>query len=152
MSGEKAGWVKSTATTTWSSSQLNLFAWSAIICSGLKKFPDEFGNCGEAVGHVIATAATLADHLESASGHALLDHSRTSPSPKMAFQALVNGADCGPSTALQNLGKQFDRDRGVQQVCKLLAQHHKAVYSTIVSLQDLFARPGPSREVGWRLG
>ncbi|KAH7108490.1 TPR-like protein [Auriculariales sp. MPI-PUGE-AT-0066] len=44
----------------------------------------------------------------------------------MAFQALVNNADCGPSTALQNLGKQFERDRGVQA--------------------DLFGRAGSSRE------
>ncbi|KZV86215.1 TPR-like protein [Exidia glandulosa HHB12029] len=33
----------------------------------------------------------------------------------MSLQALVNGADCGPSNALQGLSKQFERDRGVQQ-------------------------------------
>ncbi|EJD35295.1 TPR-like protein [Auricularia subglabra TFB-10046 SS5] len=44
----------------------------------------------------------------------------------MSLQALVNNADCGPSTGLQGLSKQFERDRGAQN--------------------DLFARPGSSRE------
>ena len=35
----------------------------------------------------------------------------------MSLSMLVGGADCGPSNALQGLSKQFDRDRGLQQVC-----------------------------------
>lgn len=34
----------------------------------------------------------------------------------MALPALVSGADCGPLNPLQSLSKQFDRDRGIQQV------------------------------------
>jgi hypothetical protein len=45
----------------------------------------------------------------------------------MAFQALVNNADCGPSTALQNLNKQFDRDRGVQAVRLPPSDHTSAM-------------------------
>lgn len=43
----------------------------------------------------------------------------------MALPMLFNGQDCGPSNPLQGLTKQFDRDRGIQQVaclrCGLLA-------------------------------
>jgi hypothetical protein len=35
----------------------------------------------------------------------------------MSLPLLVSGADCGPINPLQNLGKRFDQDRGVQQVC-----------------------------------
>jgi peroxin-5 len=38
----------------------------------------------------------------------------------MSLSALINGADCGPSNALQSLTKRVDVDRGVQQV----GQHH----------------------------
>ena len=34
----------------------------------------------------------------------------------MSLSMLVGGADCGPSNPLQGLSKQFDRDRGLQQV------------------------------------
>jgi peroxin-5 len=34
----------------------------------------------------------------------------------MALPMLINGADCGPSNALQGLTKNFDHDRGLQQV------------------------------------
>ncbi|KAH8814747.1 hypothetical protein DL96DRAFT_1624811 [Flagelloscypha sp. PMI_526] len=33
----------------------------------------------------------------------------------MSLPLLINNAECGPSNALQNLGKRFDQDRGVQQ-------------------------------------
>jgi peroxin-5 len=35
----------------------------------------------------------------------------------MALPMLAGGAECGPSNPLQSLSKQFDKDRGVQQVC-----------------------------------
>ena len=34
----------------------------------------------------------------------------------MALPALISGADCGPLNPLQSLSKQFDKDRGIQQV------------------------------------
>lgn len=34
----------------------------------------------------------------------------------MALPMLVGGSDCGPSNPLQGLSKQFDQDRGIQQV------------------------------------
>lgn len=36
----------------------------------------------------------------------------------MALPMLINGADCGPSNALQGLTKNLERDRGLQQVCQ----------------------------------
>jgi peroxin-5 len=38
----------------------------------------------------------------------------------MSLASLVNGADCGPSTALQSLTKRIDADRGIQQVDRVI--------------------------------
>lgn len=38
----------------------------------------------------------------------------------MALPMLVGGADCGPINPLQGLSKELDRDRGLQQVCRVM--------------------------------
>jgi len=62
----------------------------------------------------------------------------------MSLPMLVNGADCGPSNALQSLTKQVDRDRGVSQdlfgrnksgssssQVKAISLHEMTIYSNV---------------------
>jgi len=65
----------------------------------------------------------------------------------MALPLLINGADCGPSNALQGLTKNFDHDRGLQQVLSVVRGRVRLPNTR--HLQDFFNsnRAGSSREV-----
>ncbi len=64
------------------------------------------------------------------------------PRAVMSLPMLVNGADCGPSNALQGLSKRFDTDRGIQQASRRPPACHRTSADT-----DDFCRTSSERGV-----
>jgi hypothetical protein len=64
----------------------------------------------------------------------------TFPCTVMALPLLANGADCGPVNALQTLGKRFEQDRGLQQVCLVRSDQHMMLTLRAFVIGPVWAR------------